>query len=139
MVAVAAGHLVAGALLGGSIVHRVMLPSSIAVATKSPSVGKPAVAAREPNRFSATVVGITDGDTIVVADSTGRQEVVRLAGIDASEHDQCFGAQSTQYLASLVSGKNVALECENESDRIGCQGSRGIQPTLHTRLRGWVG
>ena len=115
MVALAVGYLVAGAVLGGWIVHRVMLPSSTAVATKSPSVSNPAVAMPElPNRFSATVVGITDGDTIVVADSAGRQESIRLAGIDAPEHDQSFGAQSTQYLASLVSGKNVTLECENE-------------------------
>jgi len=115
MVAVAVGYLVAGAVLGGWIVHRVMLPSSTAVATKSASVSNPAVAMPElPNRFSATVVGITDGDTIVVADGAGRQESVRLAGIDAPEHDQAFGAQSTQYIASLVSGRNVTLECENE-------------------------
>jgi endonuclease YncB( thermonuclease family) len=115
MVAVAGGYLIAGAVLGGWIVHRVMLPSSTAVATKSPSVSNPAVAMPElPNRFFATVVGIMDGDTIVVADSAGRQESVRLSGIDAPEHDQAFGAQSTQYIASLVSGRNVTLECENE-------------------------
>jgi endonuclease YncB( thermonuclease family) len=92
-----------------------MLPSSTAVATKSPSVSDPDLATPElPNRLSAKVVGITDGDTIVVADAAGTQESVRLAGIDAPEHDQSFGSQSTQYLASLVSGKNVTLECENE-------------------------
>jgi endonuclease YncB( thermonuclease family) len=39
---------------------------------------------------------------------------VRLTGIDAPEHDQSFGAQSTQYLASLISGKTVNLECSDE-------------------------
>ncbi len=115
MVAIATAYLLMGAVLGGWILHRAMLPSSTAVATKSPSVSNPAVVTSGlPNRLSATVVGITDGDTIEVADSAGRQKSVRLAGIDAPEHDQPSGAQSTQYLASLVSGKNVTLECENE-------------------------
>jgi endonuclease YncB( thermonuclease family) len=115
MIAVAAGYLVAGGALGGWVVHRVMVPSSTTVASKSPSVSNPAVVTPElPNRFSATVVGITDGDTIVVADGAGRQESIRLAGIDAPEHNQSFGSQSTQNLASLISDKNVNLECENE-------------------------
>ena len=40
--------------------------------------------------------------------------MIRLAGIDAPEHDQPFGAQSTEHLARLVSGKTVTLDCENE-------------------------
>lgn len=67
-----------------------------------------------PNMFSAKVVGITYGDTITVADSDGRQEVIRLAGIDVPEHDRPFGAQATRHLAELVSGKTVTLDCENE-------------------------
>ena len=39
---------------------------------------------------------------------------IRLAGIDAPEHDQAFGAQSTQHLSDLISGKTVSLDCENE-------------------------
>lgn len=124
MVAIAAGYLVAGVVLGGWIVNRAMQPSSTAVAARGTSVGSQADVSPElPNRLSAKVVGITDGDTIVVADNAGTQESVRLAGIDAPEHDQSFGAQSTQYLASLVSGKNVTLECENERsyDRMICK------------------
>jgi endonuclease YncB( thermonuclease family) len=40
--------------------------------------------------------------------------VIRLDGIDAPEHDQPFGSQSTEHLAGLVSGKMVTLDCENE-------------------------
>ena len=82
MIAIAVGYLVAGVVLGGWIVIRVMQPSTNAVAAKGTSVGSPADVTPElPNRLSAKVV---------------------------------VGAQSTQYLASLVSGKNVTLECESE-------------------------
>jgi endonuclease YncB( thermonuclease family) len=47
-------------------------------------------------------------------DPRGLTYSIRVAGIDAPEHDQPFGAVSTQHLAALVSGKTVALECENE-------------------------
>jgi endonuclease YncB( thermonuclease family) len=117
MFVVAVGYLRAGIVLGGSIVRRVILPSSTDFVTKAPITD---VATKGPNgselevvtpemldRFRATVVGITEGDTIVVEDSAGMQESVRLFGIDAPEYDQPFGAQSTQHLASLVSGENV--------------------------------
>jgi hypothetical protein len=37
-----------------------------------------------------------------------------LAGIDAPESEQSFGAQSTRHLSALVSGKTVTVQCENE-------------------------
>src|SRR5262249_10641723 len=66
------------------------------------------------NHFSAKVVSITDGDTVDVLTAANLTYAVRLAGIDAPEHDQSFGAQSTQHLSELVSGKTVTLDCENE-------------------------
>jgi endonuclease YncB( thermonuclease family) len=115
MIVVALGYLAAGAAMGGWIVHRIMLPSSSGIKSEDPSLNTPYVALPKlPNRLSARVISITDGDTIVVADSAGSLESVRLAGIDAPEHGQSFGSQSTQTLASLVSGKNVILDCENE-------------------------
>jgi endonuclease YncB( thermonuclease family) len=66
------------------------------------------------NEFSAKVTNITDGDTVDVLGSGGAAYAIRLAGIDGPEHDQAFGTQSTQHLASLISGKTVTLECENE-------------------------
>jgi endonuclease YncB( thermonuclease family) len=67
-----------------------------------------------PNKFSAKIVSITDGDTVDVLDQGGLTHAVRLAGIDAPEQSQPFGSQSTQHLSSLISGKTAALECENE-------------------------
>jgi hypothetical protein len=78
----------------------------------------PAVGASEAvnalSKFSAKVVAITDGDTVDVLAPGGLTYAIRLAGIDAPEHDQVFGSQSTANLTALVSGKSVTLECENE-------------------------
>lgn len=56
------------------------------------------------------VVGIADGDTVTVLDSTFRQHKVRLAGIDAPERGQPFGNRSKQTLASLVFRREVYVE-----------------------------
>jgi endonuclease YncB( thermonuclease family) len=60
------------------------------------------------------VVGVTDGDTLTVSDNSNSQHVIRLAGIDAPEHGQAFGAASEKHLADLVLDKNVNLDCTNE-------------------------
>ncbi len=72
------------------------------------------VAAASAETLTARVVGITDGDTITVLISGKQQSVVRLAGIDAPEHEQAFGSASEQHLAALISGKNVNLDCGGE-------------------------
>src|SRR5215813_9522616 len=64
------------------------------------------------------VVGISDGDTITVLDSTKAQHKVRLAGIDAPEKAQAFGERSKQNLSALVFGKDVRADC-NKRDRYG--------------------
>lgn len=61
--------------------------------------------------FTASVVGVTDGDTITVVESNNQQAVIRLGGIDAPEHNQEDGDRSTQNLARLLSGKTVSLNC----------------------------
>ena len=43
---------------------------------------------------------------------------IRLAGIDAPEHDQTFGTESTRHLQNLILGKTVKLECSTV-DRYG--------------------
>jgi len=60
------------------------------------------------------VIGVTDGDTVRVLDSSYTQFTVRLAGIDAPEHDQPFGRRSRGSLATLVYGKAVRLHCQKE-------------------------
>jgi endonuclease YncB( thermonuclease family) len=56
------------------------------------------------------VVGVTDGDTLVVLEGGKVQHRVRLAGIDAPEKHQAFGARAHQALASAVFRRTVMLE-----------------------------
>lgn len=60
--------------------------------------------------YQAKVVGITDGDTVTVLDSAQQQHKVRLAQIDAPEHDQPYGPKSKQALSNLVFGKTIEVE-----------------------------
>jgi endonuclease YncB( thermonuclease family) len=125
MIALATCYFIAGALAGAFIMRLLepkavegLAPSSAALLnTPSPvsSAGLASTQLANPlKRFSANVTAITDGDTVDVLTSGNLTYAVRLAGIDAPEHDQAFGAQSTQHLANLISGKTVTLECEDE-------------------------
>ena len=115
MIALAVCYFAAGAVLGGLVVHFTGAAPRGQVASATANSSTAAFgSAGVLNKFSARVVGITDGDTVTVADSNGRQQVIRLAGIDAPEHDQAFGAPSTQHLEELVAGKTVTLDCKNE-------------------------
>jgi len=62
------------------------------------------------------VVGVSDGDTITVLDSSKKQHKIRLAGIDAPEKKQAFGQASKVRLSDLVFGKDVVLDC-GKTDR----------------------
>ena len=76
--------------------------------------------------YTAKVVGVADGDTIVVLDSSKTQHKVRLAGIDAPERAQVFGNRSKQSLSDLVYMKDVTIET-NKIDRYG----REIGKVIH--------
>ena len=54
--------------------------------------------------------GVTDGDTIVLLDSTKVQHKIRLTGIDAPERGQAFGTKSKEHLSDLVAGKSVVVD-----------------------------
>ena len=60
--------------------------------------------------LEGSVVGIADGDTITILDTTNTQHKIRLAGIDAPEKRQPFGNVSKQSLSDLVFGKQVIVE-----------------------------
>ena len=60
------------------------------------------------------VVGVVDGDTVVLLDSALKQYRVRLQGIDAPESKQPFGQRSKQNLSSLVYGRQVVAECSKQ-------------------------
>ncbi len=69
----------------------------------------------------ATVVEVVDGDTLVV-DLAGRDEHVRLIGIDTPETvapdrpDECFGAEASHHLADLAPpGTALRLERDVEA------------------------
>lgn len=60
------------------------------------------------------VVAITDGDTLVIQAEHGRQEI-RVAGIDAPERVQSFGARSRANLGQWVFQKHASAECLNST------------------------
>lgn len=97
-----------------------------------PDPSEPAVAlpdqGDEPLEPNATIDRVVDGDTIVV-EIQGRTERVRLIGIDTPESvaenrpDQCYGAESATYLASLLpEGTPITLirdvEARDQFDRL---------------------
>jgi len=77
--------------------------------------------------LSGRVVGVIDGDTIDILIETNRTARIRLAEIDAPEHDQPWGAKSKRALSDLVFGKAVTLRVATH-DRYG-----------RTVARLWVG
>lgn len=68
--------------------------------------------------LTGKVIGVLDGDTIDVLDSTKHPQRIRLAGIDAPEKAQPFGQRSKQNLSSLVFGKQVEVDV-GKTDRYG--------------------
>ena len=72
------------------------------------------------------VVWVSDGDTIICK-IDGKEETVRLIGIDAPEsvhHNPAFntdeGKASSEYLKNMLTGKTVGLEFDQEKvDRYG--------------------
>lgn len=66
---------------------------------------------------AATVIGISDGDTLTVL-SNGHPLKVRLANIDAPEKKQPFGARSKQSLSDLCFGREATLDSDKK-DRYG--------------------
>ena len=55
------------------------------------------------------VVGVSDGDTITVLDSSYEKHKVRLTGIDAPEKAQAFGQASKKSLADMIFNKEVEV------------------------------
>jgi endonuclease YncB( thermonuclease family) len=73
---------------------------------------------RPAHTLSGRVVKIADGDTLTVLDKTNRQHKIRLAGIDAPEKSQAFGARAREALAAKVFGRDVRVEVI-DTDRYG--------------------
>lgn len=58
------------------------------------------------------VVRVSDGDTITILVNGHDQQKIRLAGIDAPEKKQPFGARARQALSEKVFGKDVGVVVE---------------------------
>lgn len=66
--------------------------------------------------LTGRVVGIADGDSLTLLVDGHRQVKVRLAGIDAPEHDQPFGQRSRQSLSELAFGKTATVAVSKIDD-----------------------
>jgi endonuclease YncB( thermonuclease family) len=60
--------------------------------------------------LAGKVVGITDGDTLTLLDTTNTQHKIRLAGIDTPEKGQPFGQVCKQTLSDLVFNQSVEIQ-----------------------------
>jgi micrococcal nuclease len=83
----------------------------------TPTHNPPSEIVSNENQFLGNVVGIKDGDTIVVMHD-GVGETIRLYGIDAPEKKQDFGTKSKQFLSDLVFNKTVTVKVKDK-DRYG--------------------
>jgi len=64
------------------------------------------------------VVGVTDGDTLVVLDAHQKTHRVRLLGIDAPEKHQAHSQRAQQHLATLAHSQQVTVRYD-QKDRYG--------------------
>jgi endonuclease YncB( thermonuclease family) len=75
------------------------------------------------------IVGITDGDTVTLLDTTNKQYKIRLSGIDAPEKAQPYGQVSKKSLSDLVYDKDVSVDY-SKYDRYG----RVIGKIIHNKV-----
>jgi len=68
--------------------------------------------------WQGTVVGVADGDTLTLLDSSKTQHRIRLDGIDAPERTQPYGQRARQSLAALAHGRAARADCP-KIDRYG--------------------
>jgi micrococcal nuclease len=68
--------------------------------------------------YTAKVIKITDGDTIVVLNRDKQQIKIRLEGIDCPESHQEYGEKARQATAGLCFGREVEIR-KSGTDRYG--------------------
>ncbi len=69
------------------------------------------------NSYSARVIRVVDGDTLVV-EAPGRVVKVRLFGIDCPEMSQPGGEHAAWFTSNMVAGRMVQVD-EHDTDRYG--------------------
>lgn len=108
------GWVIVAAIIGSAVRHALWndheasVPGIQAVA----QVAEP----RASERFQARVVVVQDGDTVDVADASGRRHRIRFFGVDAPEiaHDgrpaQPGGVEASTWVSARISGRSVLVE-----------------------------
>lgn len=61
--------------------------------------------------ITGRIVGITDGDTLTLLDTSNQQHKIRLAGIDSPEKGQDFGEKAKANLSALAFNKEASADC----------------------------
>lgn len=69
-------------------------------------------------KLTAKVVGIKDGDTVVVLDSLNNQITLRLAEVDCPEKNQPFGTKAKQFTSDQIYLKTIKYVV-TDTDRYG--------------------
>ena len=64
---------------------------------------------------SVEVVKVIDGDTVRVK-VNGKEESVRLIGIDTPEKNECFEKEATEKAKELMENKKIKLEADDSQD-----------------------
>jgi endonuclease YncB( thermonuclease family) len=83
---------------------------AVAVVACTPAVDTTATTAG----IGASVIDVQDGDSLLV-DIDGTQERVRLIGVNAPEHDECFGPESAVGLRDLIDGTEIRIVADVEA------------------------
>ena len=68
--------------------------------------------------LSAKVIGIKDGDTVVVLDTLNNQTTLRLAEVDTPEKSQAFGTKAKQFTSDQIYLKTIKYVV-TDTDRYG--------------------
>lgn len=86
------------------------LPSIVATLVALCAVASFSLTPAAAEVLRGRVVGVADGDTLTVLTAEKRRERVRLAGVDAPESKQAYGAAAKRRLSALVYGGEVTVE-----------------------------
>lgn len=81
----------------------------------------------------ARVSSVADGDSFR-AMAEGEEIEVRLVGINAPEGDECFGAESAEWLSQLIDGKEIGLALEAEPDQFDRLLARAVIDSAYVNL-----
>lgn len=119
--------VVAGLFLFGFALEPSESPQVVSNLPATTEVAKEAVvevSAQDAQKALYNVVKVVDGDTVAVSDTNGKEEVLRLIGINTPETVdprkpvECFGKEASNKSKEILTGKKVSLESD------GTQGER---------------